>query len=95
MSGDERILAILEQIQTDIKDLKHGQTETNQRLGTLETKVDRLETKVDNLETKVDNLERDVAQIKEDVADLKVEVKYAWQDLGIVDGRLGRLEETV
>jgi len=50
MNNEDKILAMLETLtttvtnmQSDIKDLKQGQQETNQRLDKLQVKIDRIE----------------------------------------------------
>ena len=67
MNNEERILSILEQMQTDISGLKEGQAETNQRLTKLEQGQAMLEQGQAMLEQGQSRLETEVAEIKERV----------------------------
>ena len=49
MNNEEKILAMLEQMRTDISDLKQGQTATNSRLDTIEGNQDALSADVTRL----------------------------------------------
>ena len=73
MSENEKILNLLENLVTDVKDIKETQVETNQRLDKLEHKVTNLEQKITNLEQKVTNLEQDVADLQQNINDFKAE----------------------
>jgi chromosome segregation ATPase len=83
VNNEEKILKLLESMQIDMKDLKHGQSETNKRLDRVETRLDNMETRLDNMETRLDSMESGIKELKIDVKELKettsridVNVKY-------------------
>ena len=64
----------LDRLETDVAELKTAQTETNRRLGNLETSVGNLETSVGNLETSVGNLETRMGNLETSVGGLETSV---------------------
>ena len=60
MNNDERILALLGNLSTQV--------------GTLTTRMDKMSTQVDTLTTRLDKMSADMADVKSDVAELKTRV---------------------
>ena len=60
MNNDERILALLGNLSTQV--------------GTLTTRMDKMSTQVDTLTTRMDKMSADMADVKSDVAELKTRV---------------------
>jgi len=74
MNNEEKILTILETMQTDMKDVKTDISDIKTRLTSVETKVGNLETKVGSLETKVGSLDTKVGNLETDMQTVKREV---------------------
>lgn len=88
MTNEEKILALLGQMQTDMSDLKAGQ-------GRLEKDVTALKADVSELKTGQAKLETDVAELKDNVAGLNLNVKYLWGDIERLSGRMVVQEDIV
>ena len=71
MNGEEKILAILEQMQGDISDLKQGQTRLEGGQVRLEGQMDKLEGRMDKLEDRMDKLEDGQSALQQDVERIK------------------------
>ena len=61
MNNEDKILAILEQMQGDISDLKQGQVTTNARF-------DGIDKRLDGIDKRLDGMQSDIDQIREDTA---------------------------
>jgi len=85
MNNEEKILTILEQIQSE-------QKQTNQRLGKLEAGQANLEAGQASLEVKVAVIEQDIKQIKEDTRFLRSVTDHAYKDIGILGDRIELLK---
>lgn len=59
---------VLQMILSELKDLKQGQQETNQRLYVMQNDIDVLKEDVDSLKKDVETLKEDVEILKEDTA---------------------------
>ncbi len=73
MNNDEKILKNLETLQAYVKDVKQGQTQTNDRLSKLEDGQAHLKTAVEAVKAGQDDI-RDTMVTKADFHDLRVEV---------------------
>ena len=91
----QQILSKLTSMESDIKDLKQGQTKLEQGQRETNQRLDKLEVKVDNLENKVD---RGLIQQKENTDIIKA-VRYATEEsnakLGGMTLTVARLEGSV
>jgi len=67
MNNEEKILAMLEQIQGDIKMLKFD--------------VSELRANSDSMVTDIKILKHEVGELRGDVDDIKIEVGYIWDDI--------------
>ncbi|WP_227856852.1 hypothetical protein [Clostridioides sp. ZZV14-6150] len=57
---DEKILELLQEMQRDIKDLKVGQVETNNRLNTMQNDIT-------DMQGNITDMQNDITEIKSDV----------------------------
>ena len=78
----------LRPIQSDIKDLKDGQKNTNQRLDRIEKKLDAVNDQITDLtefrtETgdKLNNISSDVEDIKETISTVEMITSKNWNDI--------------
>ena len=78
----------LKPIQSDIKDLKDGQKNTNQRLDRIEKKLDTINEQTTDLtefrtETgdKLNNISSDVEDIKETISSVEMITSKNWNDI--------------
>jgi len=68
MNNEDKILTILEQMQTDIRDLKQGQAKLEQGQATMQIDTNR---RFDKLEMGLSRLERNQISMQSDIRDLK------------------------
>src|SRR5947199_6624544 len=96
MNNDEKILKALEALQTDLKEVKQGQAQTNERLSKLEDGQTRLADGQAHITTALEALaagqESTKAELKADIHDLRVEVVKKIKDH---ENRIDELEKEV
>ena len=75
MNNEDKILAILEQMQGDISDLKQGQVATNarfdgidKRFDGIDKRLDGIDKRFDGIDKRLDGMQSDIDQIREDTA---------------------------
>ena len=85
MSNEEKILSILERMQTDISDLKTGQNELIVRTTRLEGRVENLEGRMEDLEGRMEDLAGRQTALEANQETLTATVKQ-------IDQRLRRVE---
>jgi predicted nuclease with TOPRIM domain len=92
MNTDEKIFKALEALQTDVKDVKQGQTQTNERLSKLEDGQAHLKTAAEALKAGQDDLRErlETKADKADIQDLKAEAVKKIKNYG---GRIEDLEQ--
>ncbi|MCC0705001.1 hypothetical protein IC213_18255 [Clostridioides sp. ES-S-0049-02] len=78
---DEKILELLQEIQKDIKDLKVGQAETNNRFDSIENRLDSIEKKQDILYNQAIATAENITEIREDLGDVQVTTTCNLNDL--------------
>jgi len=89
MNNDEKILKALEALQTDLKEVKQGQAQTNERLSKLEDGQAHITTALEALAA---GQESTKAELKADIHDLRVEVVKKIKDH---ENRIDELEKEV
>lgn len=86
-----------------IDEIKSGLTATNERVGTLETKVETVETKVETVETKVETVETKVETLETKVETVETEVSALTETITSeietvnerIDSEVSALTETI
>jgi len=86
MNNEIKILSILENIQTDVSEIKTDVAELKVRMTNVEADVSELKSDVAELKVRMTNVEADVAGLKSDVAGLKADV--ARLDAGLTEVRI-------
>ena len=74
MNNDERILALLGNLSTQVGTLTTRMDKMSTQVDTLTTRMDKMSTQVDTLTTRMDKMSADMADVKSDVAELKTRV---------------------
>ena len=77
MSNEDFMKLVL----SELKELKQGQANTNQRLNKLEQGQDKLETKVDAIQADVSAIQADVSAIQADVDAIQADVSAIQADV--------------
>ena len=85
----DRMIAVLERIETELGGIKAEAKETNQRLGRLETQVGRLETQVGRLETQGKITNKRLANLEVRLTGVEV------PGMAVIEQRVQRLEAAV
>ena len=80
---------------SEIDAIKSGITETNERIGVVETKVEMLETKVENLETSASSIETKVEKLETSAATIETRVETVETNLGTLETKVETLETGV
>jgi len=90
MNNEEKILSILESMQTDISGLKEDVSDLKKDVAGLKEDVSGLKMDVSGLKEDVSVLKEDVSGLKEDVSGLKVDVSGMKEDVsGLKDNVSG------
>jgi len=67
MNNEEKIMSMLETMQSDMKSMKNEQQKTNERLGRVDEKLGRVEERLDRVEKKLDFVSGSVMRLEHDV----------------------------
>jgi len=93
VNNEEKILAILVQIQADVSDLNQGQIRLEQRQDKFEQRQDNFEQRQDNFEQRQDRFEQRLEKLEQGQAAIRSDIRKIREDTEITRSAANKLIE--
>lgn len=95
MANEDKILALLEQIASDVSEMKVRMGSMEARMDSIETRMDRMEARMDSMEARMDRIEARMDSIEARMDKMETRMDKMEADISGVKSRMDKMEADI